>query len=154
MKKIILPSMPAKFKDATNQKSAEAIFASLERMANGAAAGLYEVVNVIISDAKRRVPVDTGDLKGSGFVTKPKISGMDISVIGGFGGAAENYATIVHEDLSAHHEVGEAKYQSKAIDKYAQKYNRMVANAIIKALERKGDVPLPPGSHPETPGGG
>ena len=41
---------------------------------SGVAAGVFGVGNEIMTDAKRRVPVDLGALKGSGYVTAPEVS--------------------------------------------------------------------------------
>jgi len=43
------------------------------------------------------VPVDTGTLKNSGFVNDVQRKGDDVSVVLGYGGAAEAYALAVHE---------------------------------------------------------
>lgn len=76
-----------------------------------AKAGLYRVGQQIMTDSKSRyVPVDTGVLRASGYVEPPVVSGSLISVTLGYGGAAQAYATVQHEDLSFHHTVGQAKY--------------------------------------------
>ena len=43
------------------------------------------------------VPVDTGALKNTGIVLPPKTVGTVVVSEGGFGGAAVDYAVIVHE---------------------------------------------------------
>lgn len=75
------------------------------------AAGLYQEAELVMTEAKKQVPVDTGTLKNSGHVQRPVISGDEISVTLGFGGAASDYALIQHEDLSLKHpHGGNAKY--------------------------------------------
>lgn len=64
----------------------------------------------ILEVATRLVPVDTGVLRGSGFVQIPEIAGDRVSTTIAFGGPAAPYAFIVHEDLDAFHQVGQAKY--------------------------------------------
>jgi hypothetical protein len=74
-----------------------------------AAAGktLYNEGRAILAEAKRRTPVDTGDLKRSGFVRKIDLLGGGYTVIIGFN---MPYALIVHEDLTVFHATGQAKY--------------------------------------------
>jgi hypothetical protein len=75
-----------------------------------AAGALYREGERIMTEAKRRTPVDTGALRASGFVHPPVVTGQRITLLLGFGGAAAPYALIVHEDLQARHTVGQAKY--------------------------------------------
>lgn len=65
--------------------------------------------------SKQQVPVDTGVLRASGTVDKPEVNGEDWSVTLGYGGAAAGYAIYVHENLSARHTVGNAKYLEKPL---------------------------------------
>ena len=55
-------------------------------------------------------PVDTGILKSSGIVLPAVVAPSGVEVTLGYGGNATEYARVVHEDLSAHHTVGQAKY--------------------------------------------
>lgn len=65
----------------------------------------------IMAQAKRLTPVDTGALRASGHVQKPKvIPRTRIEVVLGFGGPSVPYAVYVHENLDAHHKVGQAKF--------------------------------------------
>ena len=70
----------------------------------------------IMTDAKRRTPVDTGALRASGHVQGPAFSGSAATVTLGFGGAATPYAVYVHENLRARHVVGEAKFLENALN--------------------------------------
>ena len=66
-----------------------------------------------MAEAKRRTPVRFGPLRASGHVDKAVRGGFggdEISVTLGFGGPSVPYAAIVHEDLEAFHDVGQAKY--------------------------------------------
>jgi len=49
------------------------------------------------------VPVDWGDLKGSGFCRNVGGTGFDTDIVVGYGSEACNYAIFVHEDLNAAH---------------------------------------------------
>jgi hypothetical protein len=71
---------------------------------------LYAEAQIEMTEAKRRTPVDTGALRASGEVSKPVVSGREISVLLQFGGSAAGYAIYVHENLEAVHPVGQAKY--------------------------------------------
>ena len=89
---------------------------------------LYEEGERIMGQAKEITPVDTGALRASGHVPKPKRLGVLTQVILSFGGIAAGtykskrtkrivaegerigYAQYVHENLGAHHPVGRAKY--------------------------------------------
>ena len=72
---------------------------------------MFKQAEGIMSDSKNNyVPVKEGILKSSGHVKLPEVQGSRITVEMGYGGAAEKYALIVHEDLNAIHKVGQAKY--------------------------------------------
>lgn len=75
------------------------------------AAKLFQRAEAVMTISKSSfVPVDTGALRGSGHVSLPQIVGGRITVTLGYGGPAAPYAVHVHEDMSAHHPVGGAKY--------------------------------------------
>lgn len=67
-------------------------------------AALYEIAQRILTEAKRRCPVDSdgGTLRASGTVSKPIRVGKSISVTISFGGGAMAYAIAVHEHISEH----------------------------------------------------
>jgi hypothetical protein len=93
------------------------------------AAALYQEAEEIMTDAKENyVPVDLGTLRGSGFI---KVKG-DTFIIG-FGGPAASYAVYVHENLQAHHPVGQAKYLEVP---FRKKQQGMVLR-LIKKLKSK-----------------
>lgn len=54
----------------------------------------------IMTKAKKRTPVDMGTLRSSGHVKPPNVSGTQIEIELGFGGAASAYALAVHEHPS------------------------------------------------------
>ena len=65
---------------------------------------------LIMTDAKRRTPGDTGTQRRSGSVqSDDKVTSLS------FGGAASQYAVFVHEILTNHHPVGEAKFLENAM---------------------------------------
>lgn len=79
------------------------------------AASLFQEGEIIMAVAKDRTPVRDGYLKESGHVQLPTISSDEISVVLGFGGPTAPYAVVVHEDLDAHHTVGQAKFLESAL---------------------------------------
>lgn len=91
---------------------------------------LFEEAQIEMAEAKRRTPVDTGDLRGSGFVSKPEYNGRTVSVGMNFGGPAAPYAIYVHEDLEAFHRVGQAKFLSSVMDESAPYMAQRVAARI------------------------
>ncbi|MES2360157.1 MAG: HK97 gp10 family phage protein [Gemmatimonadota bacterium] len=92
----------------------DALLTNVERIATDLHASIAGAMSaeaeVIMAEAKALTPVDTGALRASGHVNAPLVSGHTISVTMGFGGAAVDYALTVHENLEAHHPVGQAKY--------------------------------------------
>lgn len=106
------------------------------RAPHALARGLYREGERIMAASKPLVPVDTGALRSTGYVALPKIDGSRVSLEIGYGGPAGGnqqtgpfisprsgrtvlpgqpvgYAVVVHEDLTARHTVGQAKYLEK-----------------------------------------
>ena len=81
-----------------------------ERHKRGVASGLSLEAEIIMAKSKDLVPVDTGALRSSGHVRKPRTVGDYLVVELGYGGVAVGYAIPVHERLDVHHPVGQAKY--------------------------------------------
>lgn len=98
------------------------------------AASLYYEAELMMTEAKRLTPVDTGALRASGIVEQPVIGlggfGSDVSVRLGFGGPAAPYAVYVHENLdpNVQHKVGQAKFLETA-----------VLNGVVGLAERIAD---------------
>jgi len=76
-----------------------ALAASVPRLQAALDRAIYAEANAILTDAKKRAPMDTGTLRASGYVTLPQPSGAGSRVEAGFGGAAKGYAGVVHERL-------------------------------------------------------
>lgn len=75
---------------------------------------LYMEGQIEMTESKRRVPVDTGALRASGFVEQPVRNGRNISVTLAYG---TEYAIPVHENLEAHHRSpGQAKYLESVLN--------------------------------------
>lgn len=93
-------------------------------------AALLAEAEIEMTESKRRVPVDTGTLRSSGHVTGPEYRGRTIAVALVYGGAAEEYAMIVHEDEEAYHKVGQAKYLESVLNESAPHMGRRIAARI------------------------
>lgn len=98
---------------------------------------------------EQRVPVDRGMLRKSGHVELPERRKGVVVVEVGFGGPAGSgnhggdsneetvgYAVYVHEDLTAHHDVGAAKYLTEPAMEEMPKWPREIAADLDAALER------------------
>jgi len=95
----------------------EAKMAGFEaKLQKAIANSLYVECELIKTVSMKRTPVDTGVLRASHEVQKPKIEGEDISCSIAVGGPAAPYAIYVHENLMAHHPVGQAKFLESAIN--------------------------------------
>lgn len=77
------------------------------------------------------VPVDTGALRSTGTVEGPNTVGQ---VTLSFGGAAAPYALTQHEDLSYHHDTGEARYLVRGLERW-QRNGASVAKALQELKE-------------------
>lgn len=67
------------------------------------------------TEVKRRTPVDNGTLRGTVHVEGPEIGDGMVSTSVVAGGPSAPYAVIVHEDLTAQHKVGQAKFIESVI---------------------------------------
>lgn len=103
-----------------------------------AGAALFAEAQIEMAESKRRVPVDTGVLRASGYVNPP-VAGFGLGGGGvagtvrvelGYGGPAEDYAVIVHEDLDAFHRVGEAKFLESVLNESAPFMAQRIAKRI------------------------
>jgi hypothetical protein len=78
------------------------------------ARALFQEAERVMAEAKRRTPVDTGALRSSGTVSAPTADAGGFQVQLSFGGPSAPYGLYVHEDLEAHHPVGQAKFLESA----------------------------------------
>lgn len=83
-----------------------------------------EVAEEILKEAKKNCPVDTGNLKNSGYVRK---QGDGYTV--GFGA---DYAMVVHEQPQSYRENGKRHFLSDAVEKVAGKNNENIKEMIMK----------------------
>lgn len=101
-----------------------------DRMFQGGCAGLVQGAEAVMTLAKERTPVDTGNLRASGHVGSLERVGDTALVPLGFGGPAVGYARIVHEDLAARHIVGQAKYLETAVTELMPQVRVLIANGV------------------------
>lgn len=83
-----------------------------------AAKALEQFAAHVIGDAQQLCPVLTGFLQASGTWEPAEVKGDSITVVIGFNAI---YAAAVHENLTARHLVGQAKYLESAIQANAPK---------------------------------
>ncbi len=103
-----------------------------------AAAALFIEANIEATEVRRRIPVDTGTLRGSTEVSKPNVEALgigsvavtDIEVAISVGGPGAEYAISVHENLDAFHKVGRAKYLESVIMESAPFITRRLAKRL------------------------
>lgn len=78
-----------------------ALDAKAEQYASGMQAGLGKAGLYLLRESQRLVPIQTGNLRGSGFVRRqPGTSGLQTVVLVGY---TAEYAIYVHENLDAYH---------------------------------------------------
>ena len=106
------------------------IAAAMAQIGVKAEAALYQEAELIMTEAKKRTPVDVGTLRDSGHVQPPERDGQGVSVTMGFGGAAEDYAIVQHFDLSLKHTVGQALFLSSPIQEVAPQLAERIARRI------------------------
>lgn len=109
------------------------------------ASGLYQEAEGTMTVAKTLTPVATGNLRASGHVTAPVIEGPVVTVAMGFGGPAGTgnlgesnaedvgYAVYVHENMEAHHPIG----QSKFLETAAKQRTEGMAQRLAAVLRRR-----------------
>lgn len=101
------------------------------------AQALYEEGQLAFAESQRLVPRDTGTLAGSGTLEPPDTTGTAVTVRLGYGGAASDYALIVHEDPNATHTGGRTfKYLEVPVLARVPKLEQNVAARINRILGR------------------
>lgn len=109
-----------------------------EAVPDAMAGALFRRAEDISSASDPLVPVDLGTLKNSRFVDPPQQSGRTASVRLGYGGAAAPYAAAVHEDMTARHEVGQAKYLEEPFLEKTATMARDIADDLRDAAKGAG----------------
>lgn len=107
------------------------------------AAALYQEAETIMTEAKAEVPVDLGELRGSGHVDTPVIEGPVVSIQLGFGGPSASYAVYVHEGTGP--AVGRSPFfpPVELIERWAKRHGipEEAAFPIARAIGQRGLAP-------------
>jgi len=98
------------------------------KMVRGA---LFSAAEDMMSESKRRTPVDTGRLRSTGHVKPPEEKGGKVEVTMAYG---TDYAIYVHE-RPASHPTGQMKYLESAVNEGA---NGLTDRLISDVLNRIG----------------
>jgi hypothetical protein len=106
------------------------------------ASAFLQEAEVVMEKAKELTPVDSGNLKSTGRVIPPVLEGDTLTVTLTFGGPAANgeevhYAVYVHENLTARHPVGEAKFLERPVLEWADVAEARLAAHVGKAIEEQ-----------------
>ena len=112
------------------------------------AAALYQEGELLMTDSKKEIPVDTGAARDSGFVEEPIIKGSDISVTVGYGGVAakinpktgestSTYLEPLHERMGLHHPVGKPKFLEDPAKARAPKIESNITKIITVSHIRR-----------------
>ena len=107
-------------KEMTAKQIAKGLESRLEDIKNGSEQGLRDAAHFVLGEARQRAPIDTGDLRRSGYV---KV-GSDNAIIG----FTAEYAAAVHEDMTAKHKGGtSAKFLELAVHQNRKTILRLIA---------------------------
>jgi hypothetical protein len=101
--------------------------AARDKMLAAAEQAVDQYAEHVLGDAVQLTPVLTGALAASGTTLPIEVNGTSIKKEIAFN---TDYAAAVHENLDAHHEVGQAKYLSTALEQNAPKLGPFIADAI------------------------
>jgi hypothetical protein len=112
--------------------------------------GMYEAMQDVMLDAKRRAPKDTRAMEYSGYVSKPKVTQHTASVESGFGGKSERYVLRVHNDPN-HAVTGEPFFFQNAVDAGEKLIKQVITTWVRYFIRHKRLKPLPQKQVPESP---
>lgn len=117
----------------------------LEATLKSAEAAIYQGASIVMTEAKKRAPLDFGTLRNSGYVTLPKSDADGVFVEAGFGGAAKPYALAIHEGFYKREDgkivtlkpidVGENKYLENAINATEAQVARRIKRVAQRGLD-------------------
>jgi hypothetical protein len=93
----------------------------------------------VLKQSRKIVPVDTAALKNSGRVENLKMSSTMISIEITYGGAAKQYARVVHEDMTANHpRGGTAKYLEIPVMANRKKFFKSIIGRYARYFRKAG----------------
>lgn len=104
---------------------------SVSQISDTVQSALLDCGNDLQQKAVDITPINTGALRASAFTEAE--SGGNPSVIVGF---EEEYAIFVHENLEAHHPVGQAKFLEQPLKENADKYVGHVRDKVQELIDK------------------
>jgi hypothetical protein len=147
-------ALGGKYKTASGRALSASALQYGERVFAAVGKALYAEGTEIQAQSLPLVPVDTGTLHNSSYVTEPDRQGDHVIVEVGFGGPATKinpksgepsgaYALYVHENLEAHHTVGQAKYLTTPFDAAIPEMSDRIAATVKQEMSGGGIGPGP-----------
>lgn len=109
-------------------------------------AALYQEGQQIARDSRDRTPIDTGLLRDTIYVRRPRIGNPDVEI--GYGAF---YAVFVHERTELRHKVGSAKFLQRAINRAMRGYVRRITARTSKNIKSKSGISRVKATFPTTP---
>lgn len=104
---------------------------NIDRISGVVEDALLDCGNDLQQKSVKITPKDTGALRGSAF-TEAERKARNPSVIVGF---EEEYAIYVHENLEAHHPVGQAKFLEQPLKENKDNYTKYIGDKVKDLLE-------------------
>ena len=99
--------------------------------AYGVEVGLKKAGLFLQGKSQDLAPVDTGNLHGGAY-TRHEGTGVDTEVEVGY---VAEYAVYVHEDLFAHHNVGQAKFLEQPMRDHKDDVTRIVQDEVKRHIK-------------------
>jgi hypothetical protein len=107
-------------------KALKNINRQIAKIKNVSVKEMREIGMDLHSKSAELAPVDTGDLRGSGYDYTGKLNGEIVTEVG----FKQVYAVVQHENLEFNHpQGGEAKYLEKPLKKNTRRYVERLAKA-------------------------
>jgi len=103
---------------------------------NSFSMALAEEASVVFARSQMLVPVDTGVLRSSGYVSPVQADGKTSYVEISYGGPASAYAMIVHEGFARHAEPTQRKYLEQPLYERAPTFSRNIGTRMKDILLR------------------
>jgi len=96
---------------------------------------LYREGAIVFEESQNEVPIDTGNLRASGKLGLPEVQGDDIVVEVSYGGAAADYALVVHEDMERNYRNGKkSKFLEDPVKRRISGLDGRLLSAVKKAM--------------------